>query len=564
MYKITETMKIINRTEAKLKAVTFWTIAFCSCLSVFSLFAILLKINIIDNINSGHILMSNASALCFLIINTALFVYILQPQSLLARNFSKAFTFVVLIFVTIILMEYLTSMQSDIEHIMLGIPVESGPVPLKHMSYISAVNFFLASISLLLMITWPAEKSMRRSVSSGIATFIFSVGTVSMLGYLYKTPFLYGGKIKPIAFPSSVAFILLGIALITSAGPDLWPIRLLIGSSVRARLMRTFLPITVIVILLHDMLDLFITAEMSNPTFIMSVLAILSIITVGIIVSRLAQSIGGEIDRATIERKKAEDEREKVIIELRDTLGKLNKAKEELEQKANELARSNAELERFAFAAAHDLKEPVIVIESFIRRLQRLYGEKLDDKGNELLIYAIDGTTRMQELISDLLAYARIGSKESDLKPVDSEDIIKHAISNLQISIEKSGAVITHDIQPTVTADQIQLVQLFQNLIGNAIKFCADSSPHIHISAEQKENEWLFSVSDNGIGIAPEDANRIFEIFQRLHSTSKYPGTGIGLAICKKIAERHGGRIWVEGEMGKGSTFYFTIPDKKE
>jgi len=256
--------------------------------------------------------------------------------------------------------------------------------------------------------------------------------------------------------------------------------------------------------------------------------------------------------RHAIGRKQIEEEKENLIKEL-------NSAKHELEQKADELARSNAELERFAFAAAHDLKEPVIVIESFIRRLQRIYGGKLDEKGKELINYALDGTTRMQVLISDLLAYARIGSKECDLKPVDSEAIIKHAISNLQISIKKSGAVITNDSMPTITADQIQLVQLFQNLIGNAIKFCNDSSPHIHISAEQKDKEWVFSVSDNGIGIAPDDAERIFEIFQRLHSTSKYPGTGIGLAICKKIADRHGGRIWVEAKTGKGSIFYFTI-----
>ncbi|MBI5374705.1 MAG: response regulator [Candidatus Schekmanbacteria bacterium] len=256
--------------------------------------------------------------------------------------------------------------------------------------------------------------------------------------------------------------------------------------------------------------------------------------------------------RHAIGRKQIEEEKENLIKEL-------NSAKHELEQKANELARSNTELERFAFAAAHDLKEPVIVIESFIRRLQRTHGEKLDDKANELIKYVIDGTTRMQTLISDLLAYARIGSKESDLRIVDSGSIIKQAISNLQVTIEKSGALITYDCLPTITADQAQLVQLFQNLIGNAIKFCNDNSPHIHISAEQKENEWIFSVSDNGIGIAPDDVDRIFEIFQRLHSTSKYPGTGIGLAICKKIAERHGGRIWVEAEMGKGSIFYFTI-----
>jgi signal transduction histidine kinase/CheY-like chemotaxis protein len=231
-------------------------------------------------------------------------------------------------------------------------------------------------------------------------------------------------------------------------------------------------------------------------------------------------------------------------------------------QAEDELTRSNKDLKEFAYVVSHDLREPLQVIKGFLRLFEKRYKGKLDEKADQLIRFTIDGAERMQELIKDLLEYSKVGTKGKELKPTDCSLILNMAISNLKVAIEESGAVITQDTLPTVTADAAQLVRLFQNLIGNAIKFRSAEAPRIHISTERKEDEWLFSVRDNGIGIDPEFADRIFAVFQRLHSSGKYPGTGIGLAVCKKVVEHHGGRIWVESEPGKGATFYFTIPER--
>jgi light-regulated signal transduction histidine kinase (bacteriophytochrome) len=199
----------------------------------------------------------------------------------------------------------------------------------------------------------------------------------------------------------------------------------------------------------------------------------------------------------------------------------------------------------------------------FLTLLEKRYKDKLDEKANELIRYTIDGAKRMQGLIKDLLEYSKVGTKGKELKPTDCPLILNKVIANLQAAIEESGAKVTNIILPTVMAEATQLSSLFQNLIGNAIKFRGAEAPKIHISAKRKGDEWIFSVRDNGIGIDPEFADKIFNVFQRLHTTERYPGTGIGLAICKKIVERHGGRIWVESEPGKGATFYFTIPEKQ-
>jgi PAS domain S-box-containing protein len=238
-----------------------------------------------------------------------------------------------------------------------------------------------------------------------------------------------------------------------------------------------------------------------------------------------------------------------------------------LELRAQELARSNAELQQFAYVASHDLQEPLRMVASYVQLLARRYKGRLDADADDFIGFAVDGATRMQILINDLLAYSRVGTRGKPFEPTDCEAVLQRVLTNLRMMIEENRGSVTHDPLPTVMADDIQLEQLLQNLIANSLKFHGEEPLTIHVSARLNKKlnsgmtgEWIFSVSDNGIGIDPEYAERIFVIFQRLHGREQYPGTGIGLAICKKIVERHGGRIWVESQPGKGATFYFTLP----
>lgn len=237
------------------------------------------------------------------------------------------------------------------------------------------------------------------------------------------------------------------------------------------------------------------------------------------------------------------------------------RAESELEARAEDLRRSNAELEQFAYVASHDLQEPLRMVSSYTQLLARRYRDSLDEDAQEFIGYAVDGATRMQQLINDLLAYSRVGTRARELTPTDLSGIVEAALANLSVAIEESSAVVTSDELPTVAGDRTQLLQLFQNLIGNAIKFQDGGTPEIHVGAKREDRDWLISVRDNGIGLDPQYAERVFVIFQRLHGRGDYEGTGIGLAVCKKIVERHRGKMWVESTLGAGSTFYFTLRD---
>ena len=236
------------------------------------------------------------------------------------------------------------------------------------------------------------------------------------------------------------------------------------------------------------------------------------------------------------------------------------RAERRLADKVEELARSNRDLEQFAYAASHDLQEPLRMVASYTQLLAERYGGKLDENADKFLGYAREGALRMQVLIRDLLAFSRVVQAGVTGKNVDCDVALEEALQSLTAAIEESGAVVTHTALPNVWADQTQMAQVFQNLIGNAIKFRNGAPPKCAVSAEKSGRNWLFSVSDNGIGIAPEDAGNIFVAFQRLHARTEYPGNGIGLAICKKIIEHYGGTIWVESQVGQGSTFKFTLP----
>ena len=252
------------------------------------------------------------------------------------------------------------------------------------------------------------------------------------------------------------------------------------------------------------------------------------------------------------------------LMARRQAEAAMRAAYQELEHKTRELTRSNEELQQFAYVASHDLQEPLRMISSYTQLLGRRYGDRLDGDAQEFMAFIVDGAARMKQLIEDLLAYSRVGTRGKDFQEVDSGASLARALANLRASQESSGAVITHDAMPRVMADGAQLAQVFQNLIGNAIKFRGEGPPKIHVGAETTGTVWAFTVKDDGIGLDTQYADRIFMMFQRLHNKAEYPGTGIGLAIVKKIVERHGGRIWVESEPGKGATFGFTIARQQE
>lgn len=263
------------------------------------------------------------------------------------------------------------------------------------------------------------------------------------------------------------------------------------------------------------------------------------------------------LDRGKVVEYNSRNEPTRAIGTMTD-IHKIKETENKLQQISEKLERSNTDLQQFAYVASHDLREPLRTIESYTQLLQRRYSDKFDADGLDFMHYITDGVVRMQHLIDDLLIYSRVTTKAKPLIIVDANKILEQVLFDLQTRIKEKNAKITFDALPQVKADELQLAQVFQNLLTNAIKFC-DKEPEIHIGMKEEADCWLFYVKDNGIGIDPQYFNRIFNIFQRLNPSNKYPGTGIGLATCKKIIERHGGKIWVESGKGQGSTFYFTV-----
>jgi light-regulated signal transduction histidine kinase (bacteriophytochrome) len=236
-------------------------------------------------------------------------------------------------------------------------------------------------------------------------------------------------------------------------------------------------------------------------------------------------------------------------------------AQAELEERNQELRRANEDLNQFAYSASHDLQEPLRMVSIYSQLLRKQYGDRLDSRAHQYLQYSIDGSRRMETLLADIRAYTQAATPgNTQTEAVDSNVVLEKALVNLEGGIAESGAQITHDPLPVLNLQEVHLLQLFQNLIGNSIKYRSKEAPVIAITARREPDSWLFSVRDNGIGIDPQYKEQIFGLFKRLHSREDYAGTGVGLAICQKIVERYRGRIWVESELGRGSTFFFTLP----
>ena len=284
-----------------------------------------------------------------------------------------------------------------------------------------------------------------------------------------------------------------------------------------------------------------------------------STIVIGELLGFLFLAVAGFVIQQEMRRRASAEQEVRTLN--RDLERRVAERTAELAERAKDLERSNLELQQFAYVASHDLQEPLRTISSFTQLLAKRYQDKLDDKAREFINFAVDGCKRMQTLINDLLSFSRVGTKGKPLEPVSCDAVLDRVLNSLKIAMLESRAIISRDPLPFVLADEGQLGQLFQNLLGNAMKFRGNDSPNIRITAERLGRLWKISIRDNGIGISPEHYDRIFVIFQRLHTKSQYPGTGIGLAICKKIVERHGGGISVSPAPGGGSIFCFTLPE---
>jgi NO-binding membrane sensor protein with MHYT domain/nitrogen-specific signal transduction histidine kinase len=330
-----------------------------------------------------------------------------------------------------------------------------------------------------------------------------------------------------------VTFVVLGAVFLTNLRFDSLPT----ARQLAARYFLSLAVISIIAILGALLVEYQGSGEIKNQLLLALLLSVLGVLLIqGVVVLRPA------------------------LANIQQGISQLELAQQALQRNGAELARSNAELEQFAYVASHDLQEPLRMVASYTQLLARRYRGKIDSEADEFIGFAVDGATRMQTLIRDLLSYSRVMTQGHSLQPADAKLACDVACRNLQKSIEESGAKVTVGVLPTVHADATQLTQLFQNLIGNALKYCDGHAPLIRVDATAAGETWQFSVRDNGIGIESQYFERIFQMFQRLHTREKYSGTGIGLAICRRIVERHGGRIWVESQPAMGSTFHFAIP----
>ncbi|MCX9009723.1 MAG: ATP-binding protein [Candidatus Methanoperedens sp.] len=498
----------------------------------------LMDIHILASFGTGYIPIAPGAALAFILLGGAWYLYARAPSWRFVRICVLILTLFVSLMALLNLIQFLTGADVGIEEYLVReiLGLDPGAYGAGPTSPIAAASFLLICAAMVLLLFTPGRRAA--GLSAILASAVTSVGLVVLLGYLYGTPQLYGGGYRYVALPAGVMFVFLGTDLIAAAGPEHFPLRLLVGPSIRALLMRSFLLVIFVVILIDGTFNSLFLQLGLTEALRAALSALIAVAIASIVISQISRTVGGAMDRAEAERKRAE---------------------EELARRAEELARSNAELEQFVYIASHDLQEPLRMISIFTQLLERRYKGRLDKDADEFITYIVDGAKHMQQMIEDLLAYSRIGTRGKPFEPTDFKAVLEQAVANLKPAIEENKAQVTHDPLPTAMADASQMVELFQHLINNAIKFRKEEPPRIHVSAKREGEDWVFSVQDNGTGISPEFMKRLFKIFQREHA-ARYPGTGVGLAICRRIVERQGGRIWAESVQGAGTTFYFTIP----
>jgi len=390
--------------------------------------------------------MPPSTAFAFIILSGSLMLLIWRPTNKPVRYLAIIFQVFVLVTSAEIMYEYLAGIDHGIEENVFQIQGALNGVPLGRMSPMAALSFFLSCLALQILTLAPLKQTGLKQASVVISMIVGLVGLVTAVGYFYGTPLLYGGSTRPIAPTASAGFILLNAAVITAAGNTYWPARALVGDSVQAILLRTFLPIVVVVLFVDGLINANVPHDFSiNPSLISAFVALVFIALSSVIIFVRSRRIGGAIDQANEQRDIAE-------AKLQETLA--------------DLERSNEELQQFAYIASHDLQEPLRMVTSFVQLLQKRYEGKLDQDADEFIGFAVDGAKRMQAMILDLLTLSRVGTHGGKFLPVQGEELLGRAAANLHIAITESNARITHDPLPEITADETQLTQLFQNLIA--------------------------------------------------------------------------------------------------
>lgn len=608
-------------------------------IAIFGLFGYIPGLRLLGSIRADYIPMAPSTAISFLLLSIIL---IMQTLDFLRRRI-RFFAVLILAAVSILgflkWIEHYTGVEASFEESIIRISGEIGGIPIGIMSPSTGALFFLSGIIMILLIFQKTRKkyTIFFGHSAGIlGSILIASSLIFIMSYLYKQPLLYDlGRTVPMAITTAIAFLFLGIALISAVGIDYSPLLFFSGSSIKNRLLRVFVPLIILIIIIMDILTKLIQNIFEiNNALIMGLLIICFAVLAGSIIFRLGHSIGSSLDRVNeeisnlakfpsenpnpvirIDKKgiviysnnagniqlkklgtgvgsksprilydaaarlfsKKDPKPELLNVQINDRIYEfainpikstdyINLYGSDVTDRIKILKRlktSNAELQQFAYVASHDLQEPLRIIANYVQLFARKYKDKLDSDANDYIGFIEDRAIRMQNMINDLLAFSRVTTRGKPFKKSSLEELLDNAISNLKILIEDSGATIKKNDLPIVFVDSSQFLRIFQNLIENAIKFRGKEPSKINIGARKEKDRWVISVSDNGIGIEPQYFDRIFEIFQTLHPKDKYPGTGIGLAICKRIVERHGGKMWLESKIDKGVTFYFTIPIKK-
>lgn len=583
------------------------------------------------SMHQEYIPMAPLTALCFLLIGSALLIKLYKPQLQVVVYCAG---FLVFIALADVLLSFSSFTLLDLEKRMVLNPDMFGEVPVGRMSPITLFLFLLSTTSLLLLQN-ASEKSAR--ISGWLITAASTITMVLLVGYLYNSPLLYGQTIIPVALSTSISFFFICLALFYFLNTDYFPLNLFYGTETHVRLLRVFLPLMGIIILASGAVEMYLRENYPvNEALVLAITTLISVTIIAFVTMYKAQTISKEIEQAEAEKNRlisiidagsdyvgvfnGQGKPEYLNRQLKRIYEKNNTpefatlftkqdsetlletaipaAKQEGEwageailktalgheipvsliivykkgsngktdwfsmigRDISKLINARNEMEQFAYTVSHDLKEPLRMVSAFMELLEKNYATSLDEKAKKYIFYARDGSQRMTKMINELLDYSRIGRVEVERTIINLNSIVEEVKSLYAVRIEEKKAAVIYSGLPTISGERVSIKMLMQNLISNALKYqTGEIKPEITILAEELPDFWMISVSDNGIGIKQEYYDQIFNLFSRLHTKEEYSGTGMGLALCKKIAEQHGGKIWVDSTPGQGSTFLFTI-----